>query len=654
MEDNYFDHEEESGIPQAVKLPLQNDIFRNIRTLPLQLPAATWRLDLGAEIRPEGVRFRIWAPRQDSIEVVLEGNHQAIYALHCDPDGYYSGIVPNIGAGTLYRYRVNGGDSYPDPCSRFQPLGPHGPSMVVDHRSYRWSDRHWRGISIKGQVFYELHVGTFTAEGTLDAARAQLGELEELGITAIELMPMAECPGRWNWGYDGVNLYAPNHNYGEYDALKRFIDEAHGRGIGVVLDVVYNHLGPDGCYLQVFSGTYFSDTYGTEWGRAMNFDGPDAPGVREFFIQNACYWVNEFHIDGLRLDATQNIYDRRTPGILAEITQSVRRAAGNRKVICIAENEPQDVRCITPVEKGGYGFDAVWNDDFHHSLRVALTGLREAYFVDYRGTAQELLSAVKRGFLYQGQYYGWQNKGRGNVVEDQPAYAFVVYCQNHDQIANHLHGARLTSLIGERLYRAAMTFLLLSPCTPLLFMGQEFGASAPFVFFADIPSLAGIIYEGRKKYIAQFDSYAGPGHIDKVPDPSLQSTFEGAKLDFSERIKNPRLYLFHKDLLRLRRSDPVVTAQARGSIDGAVLSDHVLLIRYFGKEKGDRLLVLNLGKTFEYYPLPEPLLVAPGGDTWRTVWSSDATRYGGKGSFTCFCKGRLSIPQGTAFFFSSR
>jgi len=297
-----------------------------------------------------------------------------------------------------------------------------------------------------GQVIYELHIGTFTPEGTFDAAARELLELKRLGITLLEVMPIAAFPGRWNWGYDGVNLYAPSQMYGDVEALKRFINAAHAFGLGVILDVVYNHLGPDGNYLRAYSDDYFTDRYKNDWGDAINFDGPDSPEVREFFIRNACYWITEFHLDGLRLDATQNIYDAGPVHVLAELSRRTREVAWPRNIVLIAENEPQDIRCLLPIEQGGFDLDGMWNDDFHHAAQVALTGQREAYYTDYRGNPQEFISAVKRGFLYQGQYYKWQKQPRGTVVTSQPASAFILFTQNHDQVANTLHGERIHAL----------------------------------------------------------------------------------------------------------------------------------------------------------------------------------------------------------------
>lgn len=394
--------------------------------------------------------------------------------------------------------------------------------MVADPNAYVWSDQDWRGVELGGQIMYELHIGTFTPEGTLDAAAEKLGGLRDLGITLIEVMPVAECPGRWNWGYDGVALFAPSHNYGDYAAFKRFVDRAHRLGIGVVLDVVYNHVGPDGNYLDCFSKDYFTDRYETDWGRAINFNGPNSTQARNFFIQNACYWISEFHLDGLRLDATQNIYDAGPLHVLSEISGRSRRAAGDRRIVLIAENEPQDVTCLKPVEDSGYGLDAIWNDDFHHASRVALTGHREAYFTDYQGTAQELVALAKRGFLFQGQYYQWQKQPRGSWVTNELAAAFICYLQNHDQTANFPDGRRLPHLSNPAAYRTLTALLLLSPATPLLFMGQEFGASAPWVFFADHEGdLARTVFAGRREFLVEFPSYGTPEAQEIVPDPAL-------------------------------------------------------------------------------------------------------------------------------------
>jgi maltooligosyltrehalose trehalohydrolase len=586
--------------------------------------------------------------------VLFENEHPSV-ALARNENGYFSRLIPGVKPGSLYKYRLDGDEVVPDPCARFQPDGPHGPSLVVDPAAYDWRDEGWDGVTLTGQIIYELHVGAFTPEGTFDAAAEKLSELKQLGVTLVELMPVAECPGQWNWGYDAVDLFAPSHNYGDYEALKRFVDQAHALGIGVILDVVYNHIGPDGNYLKCFSDDYFTDRYKTDWGEAINYDGPNSEEVREFFLQNACYWISEFHLDGLRLDATQDIYDNGPVHVLSELSRRARFAAGDRQILLIAENEPQDVRCLAAVEKGGFGLDAMWNDDFHHAARVALTGRREAYFTDYEGRAQEFVSSVRRGFLFQGQYYVWQKKPRGTRVTDEPAAAFVCYLQNHDQTANCAEARRLAGLSSPLAYRALTALLLLSPTTPLLFMGQEFAAEASWFFFADHnPELAKTVLKGRREFLAQFPSYATPESQDAIPDPSHRSTFEQCKLDWSERDRHKQEYALHQDLIRLRREDAVIARQSRADVDGAVFSREVFVLRFFGGEAGDRLLIINLGPQYELPALSEPLLAAGSDDSWHLVWSSDAPRYGGAGAIDPRQNGKWVLSGFSATFFSSQ
>jgi maltooligosyltrehalose trehalohydrolase len=571
-----------------------------------------------------------------------------------DEAGYFSGLVPIATAGMLYRYRLDNGDAYPDPCSRYQPQGPHGPSLIVDPSTYAWLYPDWQGVRMQGQVIYELHVGTFTPEGTLDATIAQLDELKDCGVTVIELMPLAEFPGRWNWGYDGVDLFAPAHIYGDPDALKRFVDAAHERGLGVILDVVYNHFGPDGNYLPAFSDLYLTDRHPNEWGQAINFDGQGSGPVREFFIQNACYWITEFKLDGLRLDAVHAIYDDSPVHVLAELSRQARIAAGARSIVLIAECESQLITTIQSIEDGGWGLDGVWSDDFHHISRVALTGRGQAYYSDYRGTAQELLSVIKRGFVYQGQRYQWQKKPRGTVVKNEPASGFVFYLQNHDQVANHLHGDRIHALASHARYRAIAALLLLAPETPMLFMGQEFGASNPFLFFADHHSdLAAKVYEGRKKFLAEFPEYATPEAQAAVPDPADEATFQRSCLDLSERRRNAPIYRLHKDLLRLRRDDAILTRQDRRSLDGATLSPQALVLRYMGPADDDRLLVVNLGPDLNFMPAPEPLLAPVRDGSWTLQWSSEHPLYGGPGIVNPLSEQGWRIPSATATVFRS-
>lgn len=596
----------------------------------------------------------MWAPVARSVEVILDAPGRPAYALIPESNGYHRAFVEGAAAATCYRYRLDGADAYPDPCSRYQPEGPHGPSMVVDPAAYAWRDATWMGIAMHGQVIYELHVGTFTPAGTFDAAAAQLVVLKDLGVTVIELMPVNEFPGRWNWGYDGVGLYAPFHGYGDHDALKRFVDAAHAIGVAVILDVVYNHLGPDGNYLGEFSPDYFTDRYPNDWGKAINFDGRDSKPVREFFIANACYWIEAFHLDGLRIDATQSIHDSSSPHVLAEVTQRARAAAGQRRIILVAENEPQDIRCLRPVEEGGFGLDAMWNDDFHHSARVALTGRHDGYYHDHRGRAQEFVSAIKRGFLFQGQYYDWQSKPRGTPVTDEPACAFVHFIQNHDQVANTLHGERIHRITSPGRLRAMTALMLLGPQTPMLFMGQEFGADSPFTFFADhCEALGTQIHRGRREFLSQFQAYATEAAQAAVPDPCADETYYCAQLDFTQRDAHAALYRLHRDLLRLRRDDPVIARQDRFAMDGAVLSEHAFALRWFDPVHGDRLLVVNFADECELSPAPEPLLAPPRARRWVLRWSSEEPAYDGLGALNPLTDEGWRLPGESAALFDA-
>ena len=598
--------------------------------MPTDDPSPSASPVLGAVCLPRGATFRVWAPRARRVDLQIERPTPCTLAMEPEADGYFRADVPGLEPGARYRYRLDGEAAYPDPCSRYQPEGPHGASILVDAAGHRWTDDRWAGVSLHGAVFYELHIGTFTAEGTFDAAIRQLPDLCDLGVTALEVMPVSEFAGRWNWGYDGVCLFAPFHGYGEYDAFKRFVDAAHALRLAVILDVVYNHLGPDGNYLGCYSLNYFTDRYRNDWGDAINFDGPHCKGVREFVVHNACYWIDEFHLDGLRLDATQSIHDSSPCHILAELSCRARAAAGRRRIVLIAENEPQDVRCLRAVEEGGFGLDAMWNDDFHHAARVALTGNHQGYFHDYRGRPQEFVSGAKRAFLFQGQFYAWQDKERGTPVTQLPAWAFVNFTQNHDQVANTLDGSRVHELTSPGRHRAMTALLLLSPQTPLLFMGQEFGARSPFPFFADHREhLGASIWAGRRESMSQFTNYAQA--TDRVPDPCAEDTFVSAKLDWHEREKHGEMLALHADLLRIRREDAAIARQDWGALDGAVLGEKAFLLRWFDAEAGDRLLLVNLGDALELVPAPEPLLAPPAGMQWVLAWSSDDPRYGGQG-----------------------
>ena len=542
----------------------------------------------GAEWIDDGVHFRVWAPEQPSLSVVIEDGDEV--ELEREEHGYFSILVPGLSAGARYRFRI-GNDLFPDPASRFQPEGPHGPSMVIDPATFAW--REWRGI--EPRVLYEMHVGTFTQGGTFAVAAEKLPALVDIGVNLIEIMPINEFAGTFGWGYDGVDIWAPSHLYGTPDDFRSFVDTAHSLGLGVILDVVYNHFGPDGCYLRQFTPQYFEEGK-NEWGDRINFT---SPGVREFIAENAAYWIDEFHLDGLRLDATQSIDDQ---SMIGEIVRRARAAAGDRTIFIVAENEPEDAALIDE-----QGVDAMWNDDWHHSAHVALIGRREAYYTDYRGTPQEFVSMAKHGFLYQGQWYSWQKNPRGTPSLHLPPRRFVCYLQNHDQVANSARGERIHRLTSGGRHRAMIALQLLQPQLPMLFQGEEFGSSKPFLYFADHkPELAEAVSKGRAEFLEQFPSIKGLA----LAPPHARETFEACKLDWDER--DEEIVELYRTLLRLRRDDDPL-------IGGAVLSEEAFLLRW-----PERLLIINLGRDLHLEVADEPLLAPPLHATWEVVWSSEA------------------------------
>jgi len=590
---------------------------------------------IGVEYLPSRheAHVRVWAPKCRQVEVVLTDSGM-VHQLTPELDGYFSGLLENVSEGTLYSYRLDDApDLYPDPASRFQPSGPHGPSQIIDPSQFHWTDDHWPGLSAKGQVLYEMHLGTFTQEGTYASAMRELEELSAAGITTLELMPVADFAGEAGWGYDGVNMFAPTRLYGSPDYLRAFVNRAHECGLGVILDVVYNHVGPDGNYLPFFSDTYFTKKYRNDWGDALNFDGPGCNGVREFFVENAKYWIREFHFDGLRLDATQQIFDDSEPHILVEIVEAVRSEAKLRGTYIVAENEQQRTHHVRSIRQGGYGIDSLCNDDFHHSAAVVLTGHNEAYYSDHLGSPQEFISAIKYGYLFQGQRYRWQKQRRGTPALDLAPTAFVNFLENHDQVANSATGRRMWQFASPGRYRAVTALLLLAPQTPMLFQGQEFASSAPFLYFADhIPELSKVVDAGRKDFLKQFRSINTSEGFSLLSTPSERSTFERCKLDLSERQKHAWAYALHKDLLALRRADRCFSAQEHGKVDGAVLGAQAFVLRYFGENGDDRLVLVNFGHDLNLNPAPEPLLAPPLRTEWRVLWSSEHPKYGGAGT----------------------
>jgi maltooligosyltrehalose trehalohydrolase len=616
---------------------------------------------VGAEVVPGGVHFRVWAPRRTRVSVVLDDGRGET-PLQAGSDGYFAGFTTLARTGTRYRLRLDEDDRlYPDPASRFQPEGPHGPSAVVDPSTFVWSDDGYQGLVLAGQILYELHIGTFTPEGTYAAAAGRLSTLRDLGVTAIEVMPLADFAGRFGWGYDGVNFYAPSRLYGTPDDLRALVDRAHGLGLGVVLDVVYNHLGPDGNYLSAFADAYFTDRYNTEWGAALNYDGPDAAPVREFIIENAAYWIREFHMDGLRLDATQSIFDSSPDHVIAAIARRCREAAGARSVILVAENEQQQAALVRPPDRDGFGLDAVWNDDLHHAIVVAATGRKEAYYTDYLGSPQEFISAAKWGYLYQGQRYAWQEQRRGTPGLDLDPASFVAFLENHDQVANTARGLRLHQLTTPGRYRALSAVVLLLPGTPMLFQGQEFASSRPFYYFADHErDLAELVRKGRGEFLEQFASMQDPALQARLRDPGDERTFQDSVLDWTELDRHSQIWTLYRDLLTLRCTDRAVARQARRALDGAVLGPEAFVLRFFdgepgepgdgGQHEGDRLLVVNLGRDLTLVAAPEPLLAPPPRSRWQLRWSSEDPVYGGSGTPPIESpSGEWSLPGHAAF-----
>jgi maltooligosyltrehalose trehalohydrolase len=606
------------------------------------------RLPIGAELDPggRGLHVRVWAPTHRRVTFVAEHGPAREVVLDREPGGYHAASIPGLGAGARYRFRL--GDDprlHADPASRFQPEGPLGPSEVVDPSRFAWTDAGWCGIERHRHVIYELHAGTFTPEGTWQAAGAWLPYLADVGITTLEVMPVAAFAGRTGWGYDGVNLFAPFHRYGRPDDLRRFVDRAHAAGIAVILDVVYNHFGPSGNSMFEWC-PYYRAARATDWGEAIDFDGPHSAGVREYFVANAGYWIDELHFDGLRLDATQAIHDTSGEHVLAAIARRAREAGRGRRIFLAGENEPQDATLLAPPIE----LDALWNDDYHHTARVALTGLVEGYLSNYGGTPQELVSAARHGFLYQGQLYPWQDQPRGGPTRGLGRDRFVHFLENHDQVANVGLGERLPSLADPATLRALTALTLLGPSLPLLFQGQEAGSTRPWHFFADpAEDLRASIRAGRAAFVAQFARLATPELQAVLPDPCDEATAAACVLDPAGRtLANPAVRL-HRDLLRLRRHDPAFTDPRPEALDGAVLSDHAFVLRYLQPDPArDRLLLVNLGPTFARPAVPEPLIAPPAGTAWRLLWSSEDPGYGGHGTPPPFDGERLAIPARSA------
>ena len=581
-----------------------------------------WKLQYGASFQEDaGVTFRVWAPRQDALCVSLSGSEHRIVPMTRDGEDFHL-VVPHLKAGADYAFVTAEGKQYADPVSRWQPYGVHGASRVVDSDSFAWSDGDWKGIALEDLLIYELHTGTFTQEGTFEAIIPKLSYLRQVGITAIELMPIAEFPGARNWGYDGVCLYAPHSQYGGPAGLKKLVDACHREGLAVVLDVVYNHLGPEGNYLGVFA-PFFTQDYRTPWGDAINFDGPDSDDVRRFFIDNALYWISEYHIDALRLDAVHSIFDFGARHILEELNTAVHEQASlaGRRVHVIAESDLNDVRVTKPLSEGGYGLDAQWLDEFHHALRTVLIHPRSGYLADF-GHVGDLSKSITEGFVHDGRYSQHRRKHFGSSSKDLPGRQFVAFIQNHDQIANASEGERLSTLVTLEQQKLAATVLLCSPYVPLLFMGEEYGETAPFHFFTsfDDPALVEAVREGRKK---EFAAFTAGRHFADPQDPA---TFEQSRLDWTRAQQPPHSAILHlyRDLIALRKTWNCL-ANCRKDLTRITFSEES---KWMVMERGDptpsrALLVCNFAGDEQSVP------VSSHERTWfLKVWTG-AQAYGG-------------------------
>jgi len=532
----------------------------------------------------DGVRFRLCAPGANRLRLLLRrrGRPEQAVEVHAAASGVWETTVEDATAGDRYAYAVNDGEPRPDPASRFQPDGVHGWSEVIDPSAYGWGDGEWTGLDPRRAVVYELHVGTFTPAGTFRGAIEKLPLLRDLGVTAIELMPLADFPGRRNWGYDGVALFAPSRAYGRPDDLRALVDAAHRHDLAVLVDVVYNHLGPEGAYLPEINPAYLTTKHETPWGGAVNLDDDGSDGVRQLLIDNALHWIHEYHADGLRLDATHSLFDASPRHLVAEIAEAVHRAADPPPLV-YAEDHRNWTTMIEPASRGGWDLDGVWADDFHHVVRRMLGGEEHSYYVDYRGDASELADTLRRGWLYTGQRSTHAGAPRGTDPSSVEMRRAVICVENHDQVGNRALGDRPEHSVDPAAWRAAVTVLLTAPMTPLLFMGQEWAASTPFLFFTDFGAEIGAkVVEGRRKEFQAFPEFAAPGAAARVPDPQADATFEASRLRWDEAGTAPhrQVLALHRDLLRLRHERRALQASdARECAAHAIGADTVAFRR---------------------------------------------------------------------------
>jgi maltooligosyltrehalose trehalohydrolase len=565
--------------------------------------------------------FRVWSPHRDRVEVVLVGTDR-VEPLTKDSDGFHNGEIENVGPGDLYLYRLDGEEDRPDPASRRQPQGVHGPSEVVD-LGFDWTDSGWAGPPLDRYIIYELHVGTFTPQGDFDGVIGQLDRLVDLGVTAIEIMPVAQFPGGRNWGYDGVYPYAVQDTYGGPQGLMRLVDACHRMGLAVILDVVYNHLGPEGNYSSRF-GPYFTDAYRTPWGDAVNFDDAHSDGVRDYFTHNALQWIERFHIDALRLDAVHAIRDASVDPFLAELARRVQKSAETlgRRVHLMPESSQNDPNLVRSPDVGGLGLDAVWSDDFHHSVHTLLTGESGGYYQDY-GRPEDLAAAYSRGFVYTGQYSPFRRRRHGAPPSGLSGRRFVVCVQNHDQIGNRMTGDRKAASLSADQLKLAAGLLLLSPFVPLLFMGEEYADPAPFPYFISHTDekLVEAVRKGRKR---EFKSFAWAG---TPPDPAAEATFRSAVIDPGLRgqARHRGIYDFHRELIRLRKNcPPLADLDLEGTQVWLAADRRTLTV--LRRRQDDRVLaVFHLSEAEGAAEIPMPQGV------WIKAVDAQSARFGGAG-----------------------
>ncbi|YAF94085.1 MAG: malto-oligosyltrehalose trehalohydrolase [Nodularia sp. CChRGM 3473] len=547
-------------------------------------------MKIGTHYLGDGVcEFKVWAPHLETVALEIISPYQRLLPMQ-QVGKYWQVIARDIDPGTLYLYQLNNSESRPDPASNFQPHGVHGPSQVINH-SFAGNESNWSGIPLETMIMYELHVGTFTPEGTFEAIIPRLPDLRELGVNAIELMPVAQFPGERNWGYDGVYPFAVQNSYGGPNKLKQLVDACHQQGIAVILDVVYNHFGPEGNYTSRF-GPYFTETYRTPWGSAINFDDAHSYDVRQFFIQNALYWLEKFHIDALRLDAIQAIYDLGAKHFLAELAENVAALSQKqgRKLYLIAESDLNDPKIIRPAELGGYGIDAQWSDDFHHSLYSLLTGDRTGYYADF-GKCEHLAKAYKDSFVYDWKYSNYRQRFHGNYAGDRSPSQFIVSIQNHDQIGNRILGERLSQLVDFEFLKLAAGVVLLSPYIPLLFMGEEYAETSPFIYFVSHsdPDLIKAVRKGRKQEFFDFHSQGEP------PDPESPKTFHNCKLNWEKRQsgKHQVLLSFYQRLIQIRSQNPALWKRERENLQIGCHEDKKLISWMKSSENNQIFCAMN-------------------------------------------------------------